>query len=217
MRDRLGRRLFPAGAGTMKFKIRSIRFCGTTVVAVALSAAMTTSSAMACPGGNVAIGSECITVEGAAEGIRKIVRDAIDKDGLKAVIVSVSIGDTPVLTEAWGESMTGVPATTDMHFRNGAVAIAYLSTVLLRLQERGLLSLDDTLSKWFPQYAKADRVTLRMLINSTSGYADYVNLDILPLYKNVFRQWTPDELIAIGLSQPARCDPGTCFAYAHTN
>jgi hypothetical protein len=120
----------------MKFKIRSIRFCGTTVVA--LAAAMTTSSAMVqvCPGGNVAIGSECITVEGAAEGIRKIVRDAIDKDGLKAVIVSVSIGDTPVLTEAWGESMTGVSATTDMHFRNGAVAIAYLSTVILRLQER---------------------------------------------------------------------------------
>jgi D-alanyl-D-alanine carboxypeptidase len=201
----------------MESKARLICFGGMTVVALAMTMATTGAMAEACPGGKVAIGSECVTVEQAAEGIRTIVRDAIDKDGLKAVIVSVSIGDTPVLTEAWGESMTGVPATTDMHFRNGAVAITYLSTVLLRLQEKGLLSLDDTLSKWFPQYPKADRVTLRMLINSTSGYADYVNLDVLPLYKNVFRQWTPDELIEIGLSQPARCDPGTCFAYAHTN
>ena len=41
---------------------------------------------------------------------------------LRAVIVRVTSGDQEVLTEAVGESMTGVPATTDMHFRNGAVA-----------------------------------------------------------------------------------------------
>ena len=63
----------------------------------------------------------------------------------------------------------------------------------------------------------ADKVTLRMLINSTSGYADYVNLEILPLYEDPFRQWTPKELIDLGLSQPMKCAPGTCFAYAHTN
>ncbi len=33
--------------------------------------------------------------------------------------------------------MTGVPATPDMHFRNGAVAIAYIGTVLLQLQDKG--------------------------------------------------------------------------------
>jgi hypothetical protein len=43
------------------------------------------------------------------------------------------------------------------------------------------------------------RRTLRMLINCTSGYADYVSLETLPLYEDVFRQWTPDELIAITL------------------
>ena len=80
-----------------------------------------------------------------------------------------------------------------------------------------MLGLEDRLSEWFPAYPRADEITLRMLINSTSGYADYVNLDVLPLYNDVFRQWTPQELIDIGLSQPMRCDPGSCFAYAHTN
>jgi hypothetical protein len=36
-----------------------------------------------------------------------------------------------VYTGAFGESMTGVPATPKMHFRNGAVAFSYLATLLL--------------------------------------------------------------------------------------
>lgn len=170
-----------------------------------------------CPSGEIPAGQECRAAAEVAAGIRAIVEETMGELHLKAVIVGVKVGETPVLTESWGESMTGVPATTDMHFRNGAVAIAYLSTVLLQLQDRGVLSLDDKLAAWFPDLPHADRITLKMLINSTSGYADYVNLDILPLYEDVFRHWTPDELIAIALSQPQVCDPGTCFAYAHTN
>ena len=47
--------------------------------------------------------------------------------------------------------MTGVPATPDMHFRNGAVAIAYLGTELLKLHDKGVLSVDGTLARWFPK------------------------------------------------------------------
>ena len=56
-----------------------------------------------------------------------------------------------------------------------------------------------------------------MLLNATSGYADYVNMKVLPLYKDPFRNWQPDELIALSFKQPMVCEPGTCFAYAHTN
>lgn len=182
-----------------------------------LLSAQATAQPVTCPGGMVPVGCDCLSASQAAEGIRAIVRDLIQKHDLKAVIVSVRIGDTDLLTEAFGESMTGVPATTAMHFRNGAVAISYLSTILLQLHDEGRLNIDDPLSKWFPDYPKADRVTLRMLAGSTSGYADYVNLDILPIYKNVFRAWTNAELIRIGLSQPMACEPGQCFAYAHTN
>jgi D-alanyl-D-alanine carboxypeptidase len=170
-----------------------------------------------CSTGMVPIGPNCTPVVQAADGIRKIVRDTMEKDGLNAVIVSIKIGETTLLTEAWGTSITGVPATTAMHFRNGAVAISYLSTILLQLQQEGRLNIDDPLSKWFPEYPKSGRVTLKMLAGSTSGYADYVNLDILPIYQNVFRAWTNPELIRIGLSQPMKCEPGQCFAYAHTN
>ena len=157
------------------------------------------------------------TRSGPASEIDKIVRKIMAENDLKAVIAGVAVDGKPVFTKAWGESMTGVPATYDMHFRNGSVAIAYLGVVTLQLQEKGELRLDDKLAKWFPDYPKADRITLAMLLNATSGYADYVNLKILPLYQNPFRSWQPDELIALSLKQPMVCEPGTCFAYSHTN
>jgi D-alanyl-D-alanine carboxypeptidase len=193
------------------------RGCKSALTALVALFAAGTVQAEACGDGSVPIAESCVAVEEAADRIRELVRDAIEEEHLKAVIVSVEVGDVAVLREARGESMTGVPATPEMHFRNGAVAIAYLATVLLRLQDGGVIDLDDRLATWFPDYPQADRVTLRMLINSTSGYADYVNLDILPLYEDVFRQWTPEELIALGLDQPMACEPGSCFNYAHTN
>ena len=172
---------------------------------------------LACSGGKIQAGGECVDKEQAGSEIDKIVRKIMAENDLKAVIASVAVDGKPVFTKAWGESMTGVPATYDMHFRNGSVAIAYLGVVTLQLQEKGELRLDDKLAKWFPDYTKADRITLAMLLNATSGYADYVNLKILPLYQNPFRAWQPDELIALSLKQPMVCEPGTCFAYAHTN
>ena len=56
--------------------------------------------------------------------------------------------------------MTDVPATTNMHFRNGAVAISYVSTLLLILVDEKKVALDDKLSKWLPDVPNADRVTL---------------------------------------------------------
>ena len=171
------------------------------------------------PSGQVKASGTCVAIEDAKARIEAIVRERMAKYDLEAVLAGVAFDARPLLVQAWGESMTGVPATPDMHFRNGAVAIAYMGTVLLQLHDKGVLSLDDTLSKWFPDYPKADRVTLKMLINGTSGYAAYVTDEsfIQRLYAYPFRRWTPDELIAIALNRPMPCDPGTCWSYAHTN
>jgi D-alanyl-D-alanine carboxypeptidase len=70
----------------------------------------------------------------------------------------------------------------------------------------------------FPTYPKADQITLTMLINGTSGYATTSpTRRSLNSFTDPFRQWRPDELIAIGLKRPMLCDPGTCWSYAHTN
>ena len=55
------------------------------------------------------------------------------------------------------DTMTGVPATTKMHFRNGAVAISYVATLLLVLVDVKKVTLDDKLSKWLPDVPHADQ------------------------------------------------------------
>ena len=97
---------------------------------------------------------------------------AMEEHDLKAVLVRVTQDGEEVATVALGESMTGVPATKDMHFRSGAVAISYLGTVLLQLVDEDVIELDDTIDAWLPELPAADRITLRMLANSTSGYVD---------------------------------------------
>ena len=60
---------------------------------------------------------------GQAEQIVSIARQVMEQNDLNAVIISVRIGNRDLVTTMLGNSMTGVPATTRMHFRNGAVAI----------------------------------------------------------------------------------------------
>ncbi|HYO30678.1 MAG TPA: serine hydrolase domain-containing protein, partial [Thermomicrobiales bacterium] len=154
-----------------------------------------------------------------AARIVAIARDAMSASDLRAVILRVTIDGDKVVTAALGESMPGVPATADMRFRNGAVAISYMATMLLLLVDRGVVGLDDPIVAWLPDLPDADRVTLRMLANMTAGYPDYVQNPRLSqdLYVDPFRQWSPQDLIAIGLSTPRVFAPGENWDYSHTN
>src|SRR5215213_6378149 len=109
-----------------------------------------------------------------AEKVTAAAKRAMEKNHLKAVLAKITRGTGEVAILAMGESMTGVPATVEMHFRNGAVAISYLGTVLLQLVDEGKVALDDTIDEWLPDTLAAEKVTLRMLANCTSGYPDYV-------------------------------------------
>ena len=155
----------------------------------------------------------------AATHVVDIAREVMTKYDLEAVILRVTVDGQEVVTTALGESMTGVPATPEMRFRNGAVAYAYLSTLLLRFVDQGVVGLDDALSTWLPDLPDADQVTLRMVTNNTAGYPDYVQNKTLlqELAEHPFRQWTNQELIEIGLSTPRLFAPGTNWDYSHTN
>jgi len=67
------------------------------------------------------------------------------------------------------DSMTGVPATPDMHFRNGAMAFTYMATLLLETRRPEKGEADTKLSAYFPGLPSADRITLRNLAQMTSA------------------------------------------------
>jgi CubicO group peptidase (beta-lactamase class C family) len=151
--------------------------------------------------------------------IASIARDAMAKYHLKALIVRVTTGGDDTFTGALGESMTGVPATPAMHVRNGMIAYSYIATILLEFVDENKISLDNKLSEYLPDLPRSDAVTIKMLANSTSGYADYVYQPAVlnGIYADPFRQWTTAELIKIGTSGPSQFPPGTNWAYSHTN
>ncbi|CAN5418653.1 serine hydrolase domain-containing protein [soil metagenome] len=186
---------------------------------VALISIVTVASACLSPE-NPPLATTPTTHTAEAQEVTRIVEDTMRAEHLQSAIVKVTVDGKEVLTDAFGESMSGVPATADMHFRNGAVAISYVSTLLLILAEEGTVGLDDTLSTWLPDIPHADEVTLRQLAQTTSGYHDYVignDAFEKQLYADQFRQWTPEELVAFATDKPLQYQPGTNWSYAHTN
>ncbi|MCX4752068.1 serine hydrolase domain-containing protein [Kitasatospora purpeofusca] len=156
---------------------------------------------------------------GPALDVLEVAERAKDELGLKSVIVKVTADGRELLTTALGESMTGVPARPDMHFRNGNIAISYLGTALLRLVDEGVVGLDEPVARWLPDLPRGDRTTLRMLGASTSGLVDYVTTPGFgeTVYADPFRQWTPEELVDISARQDPWYRPGESWSYSHAN
>jgi D-alanyl-D-alanine carboxypeptidase len=154
-----------------------------------------------------------------AQQVVDAVRSVQAQYGSRAIVYGVWIEGRPVAIGAVGSALPGVPARPDQHFRIGVAAEWFLGTLLLRLADQHKVRLDDPVAKWYPRLPNAREVTLRMLANSSSGYNDFVNTPAFSnaFAKNPFRQWTPDELIAIAMSKPPLFPPGTSWAFSDTN
>jgi CubicO group peptidase (beta-lactamase class C family) len=154
-----------------------------------------------------------------ASSIATIVRQAMATYQLRAVIVRVTQGNKVITTQAFGESMNGVPATTAMHFRNGAVAFAYVSTLLLEYVDEHKVTLNETIDHWLPSLPESHQVTLKMLTNQTTGYPDF---ETDPTWtaafnNNPFHIFTYQERLTDAFARPMQFAPGTNWSYAHTN
>ncbi|MFE1291634.1 serine hydrolase domain-containing protein [Streptomyces sp. NPDC058751] len=208
---------FPVGPG-VRARVRRAFLCA-ALLALMFQAAAPASARV--PGRDG--GSDCVRTGGALGGeareVLAIARKAKADLRLKSVELKVTRRGREVLTDALGESMTGVPARPDMHFRAGSVAFSYVGTALLQLVQEGEVSLDDTVERWLPTVPKANRITLRMLASNTTGLHDYVTdpAFLAELEAHPFRQWTPQQLLAYPYSHPFWYEPGTNWSYSHAN
>ena len=120
-----------------------------------------------------------------------------------------------------GRKWSGVPATSTMHSRIGSVTKMYTAALMLRLQEQGLLDLDDTVSLWLGKdiYPGAGRTTIRQLLNMTSCYVDFGTLEeFLDSYvADPARTASPGQLIELARAseEPVASDEG--WIYSNTN
>ncbi|WOX25320.1 serine hydrolase domain-containing protein [Streptomyces solicathayae] len=205
-------------------RARTALLCAALLAATIQTASAAAPASVEGPGGPGGHGGRACErtrgpLDGEARQVRDITQRAKDELKLNSVEVKVTVDGREVLTDALGESMTGVPAEPDMHFRAGSVAFAHIGTVLLQLVEERKVRLDDTVERWLPDVPDAENITLRMLATNTTGLHDYVTdpAFLTELTAHPFRHWTPQDLLAYPYSHPFWYAPGTNWSYSHAN
>lgn len=112
------------------------------------------------------------------------------------------------------------PAITDAAFwRIGSVTKTYVAATILRLVELGKLSLDEKIEKWFPTLPHSTEITVRHLLNHSSGIFNYTETDKFSdaITATPEKEFTPEELIAMANEKPPTNAPGASFSYSNTN
>ncbi|KAA8484045.1 alkaline D-peptidase [Arcticibacter tournemirensis] len=100
-----------------------------------------------------------------------------------------------------------IPAKPDMHYRIASISKLFCATAVLKLASAGSLTLDDPISKWLPskfisKIANGDKITIRNLLNHTSGIYELQGSEIDPLNDSTDYSMVLPELIA-GMKQTA--------------
>jgi D-alanyl-D-alanine carboxypeptidase len=118
-----------------------------------------------------------------------------------------------------GDLATKAPIRLDDHFRIGSITKTLTATVMLQLVDEGKLGLDDPVSKYQPEVPNGANITIRQLLDMSSGLFNYTEdkglnqeLDATP--RKVF---APKELDAIAFKHQPYFAPGKGFHYSNTN
>ncbi len=147
-----------------------------------------------------------------------------------ATMTELGVPGAVVLVDAPGqclwEASLGTPDVTKNasvsladHFRVGSITKTFTGTAVLQLVDEGSVGLDDRVSKYLPDVPGGDAITVRELLQMTSGLYNYsedtgfnASLDADP-----HRIWSIDELLAIAYAHPPYFSPGAAFHYSNTN
>src|SRR5207253_2507969 len=101
----------------------------------------------------------------------------------------------------------------------GSNTKTFTGTVILQVVDEGNLGLDDPVSEYQPKVPNGENITIRQLLNMSSGLYNYAEdkefnetLDSEP-----DKVWTPGEVVEIGFQHQPYFAPGEGFHYSNTN
>ncbi|MFI7004945.1 serine hydrolase domain-containing protein [Streptomyces sp. NPDC050145] len=118
----------------------------------------------------------------------------------------------------------------DGHFWIGSTTKTFTATLVLHLVEEGRLGLDDPVADHLTEFGLDPRITVRMLLQHTSGLYNYtgevtaegefepgIEATGQAWAENRLRSYRPEELVRFALARPLLFAPGTDQSYANTN
>src|SRR6202035_2454375 len=153
-------------------------------------------------------------LDAAAEAkISKLLADS----GAPSVSIAIVERGQPAYAKAFGKASLDPNRAADAHTRYavGSVSKQFTVAAILLIAEQGKLSLDDKVSKYFPDLTRANEITVRELLSHTSGYEDYAPQDyIIPEW---IKPTTPEAVLDQWAKKPLDFNPGTRWQYSNTN
>ncbi len=151
------------------------------------------------------------------EGVPGVVAQARERNGAWSGTAGV------------GNLRTGRERLPQDRYRVGSITKTFTATVLLQLEAEGRLDLDDTVESVLPGVVRGSghdgrRITLRQLLNHTSGIYDYTRDKDFGekvfgdgFLRHRYDTWTPRQLVAFAMRHQPDFSPGTDWKYSNTN
>ena len=157
----------------------------------------------------------------AITAVDQVMQEAVKNRVLAGATVGVAQNGKILFIRGYGlaDLEQRVAVTDSTVFRIGSTTKQFTSAAILRLVDQGKASLDDPLSKYFPDFPRASEVTLEQMLNHTSGISSYTNPAIKGTSRDAIRkEWTTEALIThITTLQPNyEFDPGTRWSYSNS-
>ncbi len=150
-------------------------------------------------------------------------------------VVLVARGDAVIFEGAYGYSnlREETENRTDTIFELGSITKQFTAVAVMMLAEQGRLSLDDPLSLYIPEYPYAETITVRNLLNMTSGIPDYItcgalgfgmedlglaSFESLEQVRSIIeKDYSRAEIVGMISDYALLFEPGEEFAYSNTN
>jgi D-alanyl-D-alanine carboxypeptidase len=175
-----------------------------TLVGVLAAAMLFTGTAMAAP---------ATTVQKQLDGLTK-------QHEFPAALATTTEGNgrTTAYTSGTAELGKYVPVPRNGQVRVGSNTKAFVAAVVMQLVAEKKVELDAPVTKYLPGAIKDERITVRQLLNHTSGLANYTQHMGLDKFEELrHRYFEPRELLDIGNAHPPTNEPGAKFKYSNTN
>jgi D-alanyl-D-alanine carboxypeptidase len=129
--------------------------------------------------------------------------DRASAEKVTCVAAYISFGDPGPAIEAFAGNVGSGPQEPPIRqgtlFQMGSTSKSFTAALILKLEAAGRLSIDDTLGKWLPQYPAWKDVSVRRLLNMTSGIPNYSETEAMSRIwvSDATRELTAEDLIKL--------------------
>src|SRR4051812_17015600 len=153
--------------------------------------------------------------------IQQILSNWRARSGIPAATLSILLPshDLPITFNSGTTVFRGEESVTaDTLYQAGSITKSFTSTIILKLEADGKLNINDPITKYLPQYPQWGNISIRQLLNHTSGIFNYTEAGLFnQIRKNPREGFTPEALVRIAEQHRNYFPPGRGWKYSNTN